>query len=131
MPSSEDRFNAQPHRRAKGRVGEEEAVRWLTSQGYEILERNAATKAGEIDLVARQGEILCFVEVKARASSAYGPAVAAVTPSKQRRLGRAAALYLASRPWSGPCRFDVLGLDLDADGRWQPSLIQDAFGIPA
>lgn len=129
--SSEDRFNAQPHRRGKGRVGEEEAVRWLTSQGYEILERNANTKAGEIDLVARHGETLCFVEVKARASRAYGPAVAAVTPAKQRRLGRAAALYLASRPWPGPCRFDVLGLDLDATGRWQPSLIPDAFGIPS
>jgi len=120
-------FSAQPHRRAKGTAGEEAAVEWLAGHGYAIVARNVQTHAGEIDVVAREGEILCFVEVKARANDLYGPAIAAVGPAKQRRLSRAAALYLLRQPHSGPCRFDVLGLDLGAQG-WRFTLVRDAFG---
>jgi putative endonuclease len=123
-------FERQPHTRGRGRVGEEAAVRWLLAQGYEVLERNVVTRAGEIDLVAREGDTLCFLEIKARGSAAYGPAVAAVGPAKQRRLSRAAALYLASRRLDAPCRFDVLGLDARPDGGadgWEYTLVRDAF----
>ena len=119
-------FQLQPHNRGRGKVGEEDAVRWLTGQGFTILERNVVTHAGEIDLVAREGETLCFVEVKARGTAAYGPAIAAVGAAKQRRLSRAASLYLALRRLSGPCRFDVLGLDAGENG-WEVTLIRDAF----
>jgi putative endonuclease len=128
-------FQDQPHNRGRGRVGEEEAVRWLQGQGYKIVERNLTTHSGEIDVVAREGETLCFIEIKARATDAYGPAIAAVDARKQRRISRAAATYIANkRLHNSPCRFDVLGLDRAAGGEaggeaggWRYTLIRDAF----
>lgn len=128
-------FRHQPHTRAQGRVGEDVAIEWLERQGYRIVERNATTKAGEIDVVARDGDVLCFIEVKARANRVYGPAVEAVTPHKQRRLARAASLYLVLHPTDAPCRFDVLGMDMTddrdlTDDGWRFTLIRDAFQVP-
>jgi len=128
---SDGDFHRQPDRRAQGRVGEEDAVRWLTANGYEILERNVINHAGELDVVAKDGDTLCFLEIKARASDAFGPAIAAVDARKQRRISRAAALYLATQGAAkrldrSPCRFDVLGLDWQGDG-WRYTLIKDAF----
>lgn len=119
-------FRQLPHTRARGKLGEDEAAAWLADRGYRILGRNVRNKAGEIDLVADDGGTLCFVEIKARASRAYGLAVEAVSPAKQRRLYRAASLHLAFHPWAGSCRFDVLGMDLEA-GRWTYTLVRDAF----
>ncbi|HEX2252967.1 MAG TPA: YraN family protein [Thermoanaerobaculia bacterium] len=110
----------------RGRVGEQAAVDWLLGQGFQVVERNARTGAGEIDLVARDGDTLCFVEIKARLSDRHGGALAAVGHAKQRRLVRAARLWLASNPWNGPCRFDVLALDGDG-GRWRYTLVRGAF----
>lgn len=119
--------------RARGRVGEDAATRWLERRGYRIVARNVTTKAGEIDIVAEDGDTLCFVEVKARASDTYGPAIEAVTPAKMRRIARAASLFLASRSrWRGEppaCRFDVLGMDRRVDG-WRFSLVRGAFDAP-
>jgi putative endonuclease len=121
------RFQEQPHNRGRGKVGEDDAVRWLTGQGYAIVERNVVNHGGEIDVVAREGETLCFVEIKARASDAFGPAIAAVDVRKQRRISRAASLYLAIHNYRNiPCRFDVLGLDRAGNG-WRYTLIRDAF----
>ena len=122
-----DPFREQPHARGRGKAGEDDAVRWLESQGYEIVARNVVNHGGEIDVVAREGGTLCFVEVKARAGDRHGLAVEAVGFSKQRRLSRAAALYLTARGWHGrPCRFDVLGLDR-GDGGWRYTLVRNAF----
>ena len=120
-------FQDQPHKRSKGKYGEEEAVRWLLAQGYKIVERNVVNKCGEIDVVAREGETLCFVEIKSRSTDAFGPAIAAVDARKQRRISRAAALYIAfKRLHNAPCRFDVLGLDWEGGG-WRYTLIRNAF----
>jgi putative endonuclease len=120
-------FRQQPHNRARGRVGEDDAVRWLEAQGYRVVERNVTNHAGEIDLVAREGETLCFVEIKARASQSYGPAIAAVDARKQRRISRAASLYIAVHGLhNSACRFDVLGLDWTGSG-WRYTLVRDAF----
>ena len=122
-----DNFQDQPHARARGRVGEEDAVHWLAAQGYEILARNVVNHGGEIDVVAQEGTTLCFIEIKARQGDQYGPAIEAVGFAKQRRLSRAAALYLTSRGWHGrACRFDVLGLDREDQG-WRYTLIRNAF----
>jgi putative endonuclease len=123
-------FRGQPHRRAKGKVGEEAAERWLVANGYVIVERNVHLRGGEIDVIAQDGETLCFIEVKARSNDLYGAALTAVPAAKQRRLARAAAAYLLRHRWSGPCRFDVLGLDLEAQGTWRISLVRDAFSLP-
>ncbi|HEX3127637.1 MAG TPA: YraN family protein [Thermoanaerobaculia bacterium] len=121
------RFQDQAHNRGRGKVGEDDAVRWLESQGYQVVERNVVNHGGEIDLVAREGDTLCFVEIKARASAAYGPAIAAVDLRKQRRISRAAALYLAVKNHRDtPCRFDVIGLDRNGSG-WRYTLVRDAF----
>ena len=120
-------FREQPHARARGKAGEDDAVRWLEAAGYEILARNVVNHGGEIDAVAKEGETLCFVEIKARDGDRHGVAIAAVGFAKQRRLSRAAALYLTARGWHGrPCRFDVLGLDREAEG-WRYTLIRNAF----
>jgi putative endonuclease len=136
------RFRRQPHTYGRGRSAERDAARWLERQGFELIAVNASTKAGEIDLVARERDVLCFVEVKARSSDSHGPALAAVGPAKRRRLARAAALWLARHPHDGPCRFDVLALDgapstARADGSaesaateagdWTYTLVRNAF----
>ena len=123
-------FARLPHPHAKGDAGESAAAQELVRRGYRVVARNVRTHAGEIDLVASDGPVLCFVEVKARASETFGPAIAAIGPAKQRRLARAASLYLVSHPWSGPCRFDVLGMDAMADG-WRFTLVKNAFEVPA
>ncbi len=126
----DDAFNRQPHSRAQGRVGEDAAVEWLRANGYRIVDRNVNNRAGEIDVIATDGEILCFVEIKARSNRAYGPAIESVSSEKQRRIARAAALYLVSHPTDSPCRFDVLAMDLGDEG-WRFTLVKDAFMAPA
>ena len=120
-------FEAQPHTRARGRAGEDEACAYLARSGYRVLERNVSTEAGEIDIVAEEGATLCFVEVKARADAAHGPAIAFVGTAKQRRLARCCALYLAMRRIDErPIRFDVLGLERER-GAWRCELVRGAF----
>lgn len=117
----------QPHAVGRGRVAEDAAASWLEAQGYRIVERNHRNAAGELDVVAEDGETLCFVEVKARTDTLFGPALAAVGPRKRRRIARAAALYLALRGGPTPaCRFDVLAMELEA-GSWRFILVKDAF----
>jgi putative endonuclease len=128
---SGDDFETQPHTRARGRAGEDAACAFLVAAGYRVLERNVSTEAGEIDIVATDGETLCFVEVKARATPEHGPAVAFVGPAKQRRLARCCALYLARRDVRGrPVRFDVVGLER-ADAGWRCELVRGAFEAAA
>jgi putative endonuclease len=117
-----------PSTHARGAAAEGAAATWLAEQGYTILERNFDTSAGEIDLVARDGETLCFIEVKARAVPDCGSPLEAVDERRQRRLGRAAALYLVRHGWPGPCRFDVVGMECGAGG-WSFQLVQDAFAL--
>src|SRR5215469_6765798 len=89
------RLRGVPHRpggrRGIGHDWEREAERALVAEGFRIVERNFRTREGEIDLIARDAETLCFVEVKGRASRAFGGPAEAVTLEKQRRVARAAA----------------------------------------
>jgi putative endonuclease len=120
-------FSSLPHARARGAAAEEAAERYLRSQGYRIVERNLTTRLGEIDVVALDGETLCFVEVKARASGEYGRAIEAVGRRKQERLTRVAKMFLARNRSRRPCRFDVLGMDRGENGAWSFTLVRDAF----
>lgn len=120
-------FERLPHSRARGMAAEREAERFLERAGLEIVERNVRTGAGEIDLVAREGETYCFVEIKARSRADYGGAVSSVPRAKQRRLTRAASLYLAREKLSVPCRFDVVTLDREESGGWRICHFRNAF----
>lgn len=97
---------------AVGRRAEESAADYLRRSGYRILERNVRARFGEIDLVARQGQVLCFVEVKARSSTRFGWPEEAVTFRKRQKLIRLAQWYLRRhRAWQGlPVRFDILSI---------------------
>ncbi len=114
-----------------GQAAESEAERYLRDKGYRILARNEHTPSGELDLVARSGSVLVFVEVKARGSSTHGGAVEAVDGRKQSRLVRLAAQYLARhRLRDQPCRFDVI---LCAGETGAPEVvehIEHAFEVP-
>jgi putative endonuclease len=118
-------------RQAFGRAGESEAERYLRSKGYRIVERNVRSPSGELDLVAEAGDVLVFVEVKARRSSAHGGAAYAVDGRKRARLIRLASQYLAChRVRTRSCRFDVV---LYTGGMDQPAVIQhieNAFEVP-
>ncbi|MGQ0551171.1 MAG: YraN family protein [Armatimonadota bacterium] len=107
-----------PSRRALGASGEHAAAEWLEVRGYTVLARNVRTRSGEIDLVARQGSVVAFVEVKSRRTSRFGHPVEAIVTRKQRRLVRQATLYL-HRCGLDHCtaRFDAIAVHLDSDGR--------------
>ena len=97
-----------------GMTGEDLACRELEQRGYGIIARRYRGKTGEIDIVARDGKTLVFVEVKARSSHEFGSAAEAVTPFKQRQLLRVAEEYLLDhRLRDCPCRFDVVAIQFD------------------
>ena len=103
-------------RKITGVKGEEEAARFLTRCGYAILEKNVRTRVGEIDLVAKEGKTLVFVEVKTRAGHGFGLPQESVDAKKIRKLRQLALYYLKMQPHRGQVRFDVVGLTV-SDGR--------------
>ena len=114
-------------RRQLGDHGEDLAAAALKKQGYKILERNFVTPLGEIDLIARQGQVLVVVEVKTRRGSSFGAPQDAVHPGKQGRLRRLADYYLKAKRLTGtPVRFDVVAVTLAGDEP-QVEIIPDAF----
>lgn len=111
--------------RERGDWGEDEAVRFLEARGFVLVERNwrpgkiegsrqrdgavDGAMRGEIDCIAWQGKVLCFIEVKARSSNNCGAPQEAVTPSKQRQISRLANAYVSlHKLHDTPCRFDVV-----------------------
>ena len=109
--------------RARGQWGEDLAVRHYLRSGYEVLDRNWRSATGELDLVVFDGSTYVFSEVKARRTADFGPASAAVTVAKQRRIRQLAVEWLrAHDAHAHSIRFDVVaitGTDLE--------LITDAF----
>lgn len=104
-------------RQGLGRRGEELAARYLERRGLTILERNLRTPAGELDIVARDGDELVFVEVKTRLGDAETAPDTSVTAAKLERLGRLAEAYVAERGLDdAPWRVDVIGLVLGRGG---------------
>lgn len=106
------------NKRVVGNSKESDAIHYLIKQGFQILERNYYTRAGEIDIIAKDGKYLVFIEVKYRWNQEYGFPSEAVTYRKQRKIVRCAKFYLISHDLSQetPCRFDVvvfLGEDID------------------
>lgn len=102
-------------RRALGAHGEALARRHLESLGYEIVEQNVRLPGGELDIVARDGSTLVFVEVRSRRTGSFGTPTESVDWRKRRRLAALAERYLHSRRLGEvPCRFDVVGITWSA-----------------
>ena len=101
-------------RRARGDAVETAALGFLQQHGLRLLARNAQARGGELDLVMLDGDVVVFVEVRYRASNAYGGGAMSVDAGKRRKLVRAAQAYLLRHPHhaDAPCRFDVI----DASG---------------
>lgn len=98
-------------RNVLGQWGEDVATAHLSALGMQVLDRRWRTRGGEIDLVARDGRALVFVEVKTRSGTGFGVPVEAVTPGKQRRLRRLALAWLAEHgQHAEDVRFDVVGV---------------------
>lgn len=98
-------------RQTLGRWGESLAAEYLTRRGYTILDRNARTDYGEIDIVARQAEVAVFVEVKTRTSTAYGYPEESITPKKRAHLIASAQAYLQAHPeLETDWRIDVIAI---------------------
>ena len=94
--------------KASGDQGEALAGRYLEARGYTILDRQWRCRFGELDLVAEDGDFLCFVEVKLRKNGSFGTPGEAVGLRKQEKLRAAALLYLAEHPTALQPRFDVI-----------------------
>lgn len=110
--------------REVGTTYEQKAAEFLVKQGYQLLYKNFRCKIGEIDLIAKDGTYLCFIEVKYRSGTAKGYPAEAITPNKIRRITRTAQFYMLLHqiPQDTPCRFDaVVILEKDI------SLIKNAF----
>ena len=113
---------------ALGKIGEDLACRELERRGYAIVARRYRRRGGELDIVARDGPTVVFVEVKTRDGRWFGGAAEAVTGLKRRRIVQLALEYLTRHQLSEcPCRFDVVSIQLEA-GRPVIELYRNAFG---
>ena len=112
----------------RGQEGEDLACRHLEAQGFRILARNWLCRAGELDIVARDGSVTVFVEVKDRGDVSHGEGFEAVTAHKRQRVVLAARLYAAKHGLEGRAvRFDVVSIDRSG-GAQRIRHDRDAFG---
>jgi len=113
-----------------GELGESIAVTFLKGAGMRIVERNFRCVCGELDIVARDGKSVVFVEVKCRKDKRYGPPQLAVTPFKQRQISKAALVWLSKRRLhDAEARFDVVAILLKDHDLPQIEHIKNAFEL--
>ena len=108
----------------RGLEAEEMALDYLRHRGLTVVERNYRCRLGEIDLIMRDGQTLVFVEVRMRASSAFGGAQESIDARKQRKLLATARHYIGAQGRIPDCRFDAVLLNGDTEIQW----IRNAFG---
>jgi putative endonuclease len=101
-----------------GRDYEEKAIQFLKQHGLKIIERNYTSRSGEIDIIAKHGGHLVFVEVRARNHTGFAGAAASITARKQQKIIRTAQAYLQKNELLGqsPCRFDVIAFEPPQSG---------------
>lgn len=111
-----------------GRNGEDSAARYLKKHRYVILDRGVRLLRGEIDIVARDGSTIVFIEVKTRKGLGYGSPSASVTAAKRRQVRRIAQYYLVRHGLGAEfCRFDVISILVDEAGSVRLEHLKDAF----
>jgi len=112
-----------------GERGENLAVWYLKQNGYKIIEQNYRSRMGEIDIIAKDGKTIVFVEVKSRRSIRYGSPKWAVTPKKQRKISMVALHYLkATQQTDTKARFDVVAITSNQDEP-QIEIVENAFEL--
>ena len=104
------------YKKTFGNLGEDAAVKYLKKKRYIILERNFNVHGGEIDIIAKKGDYVIFVEVKTRSGEEYGSGLEAVNYTKQQRIKKASQVYLM-RLGDVPARFDVVAVNGFMDGK--------------
>ena len=111
---------------ALGKQGEDAAVKFLKKNGYKIIERNFRTRYAEIDVVAKEGKTLVFIEVKTRSGTGFGTPAEAVGYAKQQKIIMAATEYLAKLRKEPLVRFDVASV-IHHRGSFAVDVIKNAF----
>lgn len=112
-----------------GKSGEEAAISFLKSSGYKIIARNYKVKLGEIDIIAEDKGVICFIEVKTRNSEKFGLPAEAVAGRKQKQISRVALVYLKEKSlFDKKARFDVVSI-INPGASQKIDLIKDAFEL--
>ncbi|ARS54240.1 YraN family protein [Kushneria konosiri] len=119
-------FRSFSHRQ-RGHDIESLTAQWLEQQGLIMITRNQHVRGGETDLIMRDGDTLVFIEVRYRASASHGSPLETITPAKQRKLIRAAHLYLLDKRLSCPCRFDAVGVTGEPPNHLHFDWVKSAF----
>ena len=118
------------HRRDLGIKGEQLAAEYLRNRGYEIIALNYRCRYGEIDIIAKDGSVWCFVEVKTRSNERYGPGYEAVTRRKRQKMFVAAQWYMTDLKLpDAPARFDVVTIYYRTSVNYRVELFQNAFSL--
>ena len=112
-----------------GKFGEAQAVKFLKQNRYKILKLNYKTKIGEIDIIALDQDIICFIEVKTRKSERFGLPCEAVTNFKQKQIANSALIFLkTNKLLDKNARFDIISI-IYSGGKYEVSLIKNAFNL--
>jgi len=112
-----------------GKIGEDLARQRLKDLGYRIIKANYTCALGEIDLIARDGDVLVFVEIKTRKKKSLGLAKEAVTKKKQVKLSKVALAYMKhNNLWGSKARFDVVAVGV-SEGKKEIEIVKDAFEL--
>ncbi|MEW5807183.1 MAG: YraN family protein [Acidobacteriota bacterium] len=115
-------------RRHIGAMGEELAATYLQRKGYRIIERGFRTRYGEIDIIAVDGNVIAFIEVKMRRSETCGVPGDALDQRKRVRIAGMANHFISMKRWDDRiCRFDTVLISATCDGSYEVELIKDAF----
>jgi len=113
-----------------GSQGESFVCVHLRKMGYEIIQTNYASRYGEVDIIAQEGDEICFIEVKTRSGASYGDPLEAITAAKRHKLIRMAQWYLAQKNLENVnARFDVAGVFSNSFGEPTLEIIKNAFEL--
>lgn len=114
----------QENRRQQGFDQETIAANYLVEHGYQIIARNYYVRGAELDIIAMDGDILCFIEVRSRLNAKLGHPLETVSRAKQKNIIKAAKYYIMENQPECPLRFDVVGIVLNP---YEITLVKDAF----
>ena len=113
-----------------GKRGETLATNFLKENGYTILTRNYRRLSGEIDIIARDGDYLVFIEVKTRTGTSHGHPLEAITLRKQRQISKVAQCYLAENNlFDTAARFDVISVVMSRNSKVHVEIVTNAFEV--